>query len=452
MVTMRKQPSTLSTSPQSVSYTTTHHKFTCDFHLIRSMKHLTLILAALIFAALLSPATSALPDDSSLNSTVITTTIVLPSHFISPSNNDSSSLVNGTVSSPPPLFAKSDSDSGVTSSSDDEETLEEDTTITTTTTQVIPPHLKGKCLMKDTCDTKANILGDVYVPCMEYHDPHPIDQESVETLKRLCPSFFRDTKNPFVCCSPEQLEELDYNMKIALQLGLSRCPSCSYNWRLNLCEMTCSPKQSDFVKATNTSKLEDGRTKIEEIEIHIHEDYPTMLYDSCKNVQGLASGKLMIELMCGPWGRECTGTRWLEFIGKSIDNGGQSPFQMNYVFHNDDEDESALLAKDGSIISPLKPVTYSCSQKPSPRDLPCSCSDCLETCERKILPPSVRILPEDSPPVEIFGLTGAIASSILLFLFSTSLILTYFSLKSYNRRRTRNRKFICTLLTFNFNL
>lgn len=459
----KNQPSILTTSPLSVSYTTatattttrttatrrsTFHKNTCELNTIRSMKHLAL-LVVIVFAALFSPARSALPDDSSVNSSVVTTTIVLPSHhFISPSNNDSS-LVNGTVSP----NNESDVSSGVTTSTlnDEESPLEDHTT------QVIPFHLKGKCLMKDTCDTKTNILGDVYVPCVEAHDPHPLDEDTLDILKSICPNFFRQTQNPLLCCSSEQVEELKHNMQIALTLGLSRCPSCSYNWRLNLCEMTCSPIQSDFIKVVNSTLMEDGRSKIEEVEIHMNEEYPIDLFNSCKGVQGLATGQTLIDVMCGGWGKECTGERWLGFIGTSVDRGGQSPFQMTYVFHGKDEDDKSLIAKDGSVISPLKTETFSCSQKPSPKEPRCSCTDCEETCRLNELPKDAVWLPEESKPIEVFGITGTIASSILLFLFSTSVILTYFSLKSYNRRRTRNRKFFlsnfysfCLFIHFHF--
>ena len=308
--------------------------------------------------------------------------------------------------------------------------------------------------MKDTCAVKQNLIGDVTVPCKEIHDPHPLDEDSVETLRKLCPTLFLRDDNPLFCCSTDQVTELADSMGYALQMGLSRCPSCSYNWRASLCEFTCSSSQADFIKIVNTTTVSveneatgtnESREQIDEIEFHMDAEYPEELFKSCEKVQGLAGHK-MLKFMCGTWGDQCTGRRWLEYMGLSIDRNGNAPFQMTYIYHdssdssNGDDTKQIISSADGSTVNPLSIKTYSCSQRPTPKELPCGCNDCEETCQLSQLPPSAKWLPEKPQPIELFGITGAIASSISLFVFATGLILTYFSLKSYNRKRTRNRK------------
>jgi Niemann-Pick C1 protein len=307
--------------------------------------------------------------------------------------------------------------------------------------------------MKDSCRTKENILGEVAVPCFERHDPQKVsDEDALETLKSICPSLFRtssgeEISDPFVCCSSTQIYEMETNFQFPAQMGLSRCPSCSYNFRTVLCEMTCNPRQAEFLRVVNTSLAEDGfRQQIDNVEYHLDASFPEKLHDSCKGVQGLAPGQMLLDLMCGPWGsKECTGRKWLSFIGESIEDNGQSPFGVNYVFHEVPKKESGRVKvqeKDyeSGSLHPLSPSSFSCYERPSPKDLSCSCNDCEETCRRKQLPAEAKFLPEDIESIEVMGMTGGIFSSLLMFLFLVSLILTYFLVNAYQKKRTQNRK------------
>jgi len=295
--------------------------------------------------------------------------------------------------------------------------------------------------MKDSCRTKQNILGDVFVPCYEPHDPHPVDDpDAEEVLRKLCPSIFKDNANPLVCCSVDQIFTLEESLQYPAQLGLSRCPSCHHNFRVNFCEMLCSPKQGDFIKVVNTSIAADGkRLQIDRVEYHVDSSYPQKLLDSCSGVQGLAPGQMLLDVFCGSWGSsECTGERWLTFLGESVDSGiGQSPFGVDYIYH----DMSHPLVPSTTQVSPLKPIAYSCSERPSPKELPCACSDCEATCALSVLPESVKHLPGEEEIVDVMGMSGGLFLSILLFLFFFTLILTYFGWKAYQKKRTRNHDF-----------
>lgn len=310
--------------------------------------------------------------------------------------------------------------------------------------QPVPDHLKNKCLLRGSCDTKANLVGDVTLPCVEVHDPHPVhDDEARDILKRTCPSLFLESEDPLLCCSPEQVYELETSFQIPDQLGLSRCPSCQYNFRLSFCELTCSPRQSEFIHVVNASVTPDKRVRADAIQLHMTDSYPQQLLDSCSGVQGLAAGQKLLDLLCGSWGSsQCTGVRWLQFMGKSIDTDGQSPYQIDFVFHSD-SDRSTM--PDGTQIVPIPSTpAVGCWERAPRSAFSCSCNDCEATCAMKELPAEARILPADSEEIDIFGMSGTELLSVLLFLFFLSLILTYFILKAYHKKRTQNRK--CCLL------
>jgi Niemann-Pick C1 protein len=304
----------------------------------------------------------------------------------------------------------------------------------------VPDHLIGKCILKGSCDTKQNLLGDVAVPCVEKHDPyHMVDQDAREVLMRLCPSLFLESEDPLLCCSTDQVYEMETNFQMPDQLGLSRCPSCQYNWRLTFCEMTCSPRQSEFIQISNFSLTPDRRRRADAIITHVPDYFPDKLLDSCSGVQGLAAGQKLLDLLCGSWGAsQCTGQRWLQFLGLDIDSDGQSPYQIDFVYHSASETSRK---PDGSVIVPMSTEsTVGCSEKAPRSAFSCSCNDCEATCALKELPAEARILPADPEAIAIIGMSGAELLSVLLFLFLMSLIVTYFMLKAYHKKRTQNRK------------
>ena len=310
--------------------------------------------------------------------------------------------------------------------------------------QPVPDHLKNKCILKGSCDTKTNLVGDVVVPCVQVHDPYRMrDDEARDVLKRICPSLFLESEDPPLCCSTDQVYEMETNFQMPDQLGLSRCPSCQYNWRMTFCEMTCSSRQSEFIQVMNSSLTADKRMRTDAVLVHVADSFPQKLLDSCSGVQGLAPGQKILDMLCGEWGAsQCTGQRWLQFLGRSIDNDGQSPYQIDFVYHSASETGTM---PDGSQMVPMSSRTaVGCSERAPRSAFICSCNDCEATCALKELPAEARILPADPEEIDIFGMSGTQLLSVLLFLFFLSLILTYFMLKAYHKKRTQNRK--CCLL------
>lgn len=294
-----------------------------------------------------------------------------------------------------------------------------------------------KCLMREVCDTVENFVGEVPVPCYKPHDPHHVeDSDALDTLAEICPELMADDDNPLLCCGAEQINEMRENFEVPLSLGLSRCPSCLHNWRTNFCQLTCSPRQSDFLRVTNTTELPDGRLKVSAIDYHMHVDYPTNLFESCKGVQGVSSGQMLLDLMCGGWGSaECNGERWLAFLGTSVDNGGQAPFQINYQYH-----ETNSVMVEGRSVTPMNVKTFKCSESPAEDSSPCSCTDCADTCSLKALPEEARRLPVTVPPMKIMEMRACLFIGWLLFFLFVAGIFSHFALSAFKRKRTCDRK------------
>lgn len=65
------------------------------------------------------------------------------------------------------------------------------------------------------------------------------------------------TGPPKLCCDSAQLNTLDENVKLVANF-IMRCPSCFNNLLAHICELTCSPHQSQFVKVTDIDMGDEG--------------------------------------------------------------------------------------------------------------------------------------------------------------------------------------------------
>lgn len=90
-----------------------------------------------------------------------------------------------------------------------------------------------------------------------------------------------------------------------------------------------------------------------EIDVHITEQYMSGAYNSCRSVQFPSSGQLALDLMCGDWGAaRCSPARWYGFMGDAAGNSFV-PFQINYRAHN------TTAEVDG--FTPLDPLVVPCN-------------------------------------------------------------------------------------------
>lgn len=204
------------------------------------------------------------------------------------------------------------------------------------------------CVMYGTCG--ENDFGSE-ANCIYNGTAKPLDdEEALEILKEICPEL---STEPNLCCSADQLVNLKNNMKITETLGLGRCPSCIVNFRKNFCQFVCSPKQSTFLEITEIGESEDGDEIVESVNYHMSYSYAEGMFASCQDVQGLTPGSTVLDLMCGGWGRDCTPKRWLNFMGSTADDGGFSPFQINYILTSDE----TVVGESGEIFHPMKEST-----------------------------------------------------------------------------------------------
>ena len=58
---------------------------------------------------------------------------------------------------------------------------------------------------------------------------------------------FGNGTEPALCCDEQQVDDILANFGQA-EMIIGRCPTCYYNFRINFCEMTCRPTQSEFLK------------------------------------------------------------------------------------------------------------------------------------------------------------------------------------------------------------
>lgn len=146
----------------------------------------------------------------------------------------------------------------------------------------------------------------------------------------------------------------------------------------HICEFTCSPHQSNFIKVIKTEVNADNNSKfkkyslllnfnlihhlisilletyVDEIDVHITEKYMDGTFSSCKNVQFPSSGQLALDLMCGDWGASrCSPKRWYGFMGDASTNSFV-PFQINYRPH------TSSVKVDG--FTPMDPRVIPCSE------------------------------------------------------------------------------------------
>ncbi|CAL1281505.1 unnamed protein product [Larinioides sclopetarius] len=273
----------------------------------------------------------------------------------------------------------------------------------------------GHCVMYDQCKGY-----DGAAPCVYKGPPKQLEKDfqidgnitAVQLLQELCPEFAFDD-DPYVCCSAKQLSNFKEQMDLAEVAGFSRCPSCYHNFRQLICFLSCSPWQNEYLNVTKSYwyKKKDGSENevVEEAEYHLSELYAYSLFDSCKELQGFIPGTLFLDFACGSWGgKQCSPERWLEFIGSTPYDGGQSPFKCHYVLHVEDK-----ININGQTFYPMKEPHFKCSEAPRPDLSACNCYDCKEACSVQALaPPVIPTIPE---PFHIFKRDGPTVVAALVF-------------------------------------
>ncbi|XP_074593039.1 NPC intracellular cholesterol transporter 1-like isoform X2 [Brevipalpus obovatus] len=299
---------------------------------------------------------------------------------------------------------------------------------------------KSKCVMWKTCGKVASVVGNVPVPCYEYHDPQPLSPESSATLRSLCPSLFTgsDDDNSPVCCSSDQVEALESSYATAYGL-LGRCSSCFHNWKQIFCQMTCSPHQSEFVTVKSYEKFGTNLSSVNEIDYFLTDTFSRGAIKSCADIQGPAGPA--INLMCTVDGSsgECDRDKWFRSMGRSTRRpGGQSPIQVDFVYT-----PSGSLPINGTIINPMDERIIPCQESVSEGMEPCSCSDCRETCNQDKLPARAKYLPPPPQDFTIFSFRGGLVIAYTFFILSVLIIIGFFTNEMLHKNRSFSRPSSC---------
>lgn len=285
---------------------------------------------------------------------------------------------------------------------------------------------EGHCIMHGFCG--ENDFGDA--TCSYNGTAKRLEnEEALETLEEICPDIIKETN--VLCCSPEQISQLQKNLEIAATLGLARCPSCLSNFRKNFCQFACSPRQSEFLKIEKLGESDDGDIIIEKLSYFMSRSYAEGMFASCKDIQGLTPGSTVLDLMCGGWGRECTPERWLNFMGSTPADDGFSPFEIKYHLTSDSE-----LIVDGEKFFPMNENTTSCSESPYPGAVACTCLDCEAACQLNIASPPP--LPAEKEEFTLLHHDGVSVLCLIIFCFVTAfLLLGFFYFKIQSRKMLR---------------
>ncbi|XP_077471971.1 NPC intracellular cholesterol transporter 1 [Stigmatopora argus] len=229
-----------------------------------------------------------------------------------------------------------------------------------------------------------------------------LDPEGYELLAELCPGYDYGSRN--VCCDVKQLRTLRGSLQLPLQF-LSRCPSCFANLVNLFCELTCSPRQSEFMNATKfENSTEFNSASVVEVQYYIGQTFANAMYNACRDVQAPSSNVKALSLLCGKDAKDCNATNWIQYLFNI--NNGQTPFPIIPLFSD--------IPVSG--YTPMNNETHACSEGPDDGSGPCSCQDCPKVCGPKPEPPPVL------PPWTIIGMDAMtvimwISYAAFLFVF-----------------------------------
>ncbi|KAJ6662145.1 hypothetical protein lerEdw1_012610 [Lerista edwardsae] len=261
------------------------------------------------------------------------------------------------------------------------------------------------CVWYGQCGTDS---GGKRYNCKYNGSALPLPKDGYDLVQELCPGFFFE--NVSLCCDVSQLQTLKDNLELPLQF-LSRCPSCSHNLINLFCELTCSPRQSEFLNVTQTLPYYDvvtkeNKTSIIELQYYVGETFANAMYNACKDVEAPSSNVKALGLLCGKDAKDCNATNWIQYMF-SKDNG-QTPFNMIPVF-------SDVLIHG---MTPMNNATKGCNESVDDVTGPCSCQDCSIVCGPKPQPP---------PPPAPWLLFGLDAMYVVMWISYMGFLLLFFA-------------------------
>ncbi|KAL3891662.1 hypothetical protein ACJMK2_003914 [Sinanodonta woodiana] len=241
-----------------------------------------------------------------------------------------------------------------------------------------PPH----CIWYGQCGTGSN-MGNLN--CNYTGPAKPLtDQEGLDILKLYCPDLYNGNGTR-TCCAPDQLHAFAENMDLPKQF-LSRCPACYRNYINIFCDMTCSPRQSQFVM--NTSPISNA--SVFSITYALTKSFAYGMYESCKDVQMPSANDKAISVFCGTKASDCTPQKWLDYNGAT--SNGKAPFPIRFIL-----DDQPWVSEENVTLIPNNHAIVRCNETLDNNTQPCSCQDCQAMCAPMLPPP---------PPKKHFEIAG----------------------------------------------
>ncbi|XP_076381020.1 NPC intracellular cholesterol transporter 1 homolog 1b isoform X2 [Megalopta genalis] len=229
-----------------------------------------------------------------------------------------------------------------------------------------------------------------------------------ERLRSKCPFYFQDTDDPELCCDAKNIATLTGQMEM-IEGIFGRCPTCIENVYKLICDMSCSPVQSEFLRVLKNETNAKG-TYVSEIEVHVAEEYMNGTYNSCKDIVHPASGNLAMQLACGSNGASgCTAKKWYEYQGDP-DANTFIAFRVHFIPNNTFWNNS----------------TKPCSDRTNGLSA-CSCTDCPAGCNY-----TVNL---DKPNFLIFAVEGyGVVAAIFSILYVLAAVISYMIVRRCCRR------------------
>ncbi|XP_017042857.1 NPC intracellular cholesterol transporter 1 isoform X1 [Drosophila ficusphila] len=249
---------------------------------------------------------------------------------------------------------------------------------------------KQDCIWYGVCNTNAFQHSQ---NCPYNGTAKEMPSDGLDLMKHRCGYLLENSNNKF-CCDKTQVELLNKNVELAGHI-LDRCPSCIENLVRHICQFTCSPHQSEFMRVVATDKNKDVEY-ITSVDLHVSTEYVNKTYKSCSQVSVPQTGQLAFDLMCGAYpASRCNPTKWFNFMGDAT--SPYVPFQITYIQHepNSKSDE----------FKPLNVTTVPCNQAVNSKLPACSCTDCDLSCPQG---------PPEPPPPEPFKIGGLDAYFVIM--------------------------------------
>ncbi|CCE66199.1 hypothetical protein TPHA_0P00410 [Tetrapisispora phaffii CBS 4417] len=225
----------------------------------------------------------------------------------------------------------------------------------------------AQCAIYGNCGKKSLFGSELPCPVDSRFQPPKPDENVIDLLVNVCGEEWRDIED--LCCSEDQLKNLKSNLKKAQSI-ISSCPACVKNFNNLFCHFTCSPNQREFVNVTKTQITKTGKEAVAELDVFMNSTWASLFYNSCKDVKFSATNGYAMDLIGGGAKNYSS---FLKFLGDEKPLLGGSPFQINYVYElqDDNDEETCDFKKFNNTI-------YSCSNG----EYKCACTDCEASCPK----------------------------------------------------------------------